>query len=435
LLSRPAGHPAKTIGDALRHRGRSALGVVVAAVLIASVLVVFKPKSYDANALLFVDERHNSSQGFDLALQAGELMSHHYLQMATSRPVLQDACFGPESAQLPVGTQCDPTQLAQHVQAGLVTGTSLITVKVSASSPAAAAALANAVANAIVAQDRQQIASMLAPTKTHLDSELQRLDTAMLSEKDPAKLTLLLNEHSTEYTQRQNLTLEEDRLDSNLSVLETALPPTKPADPDPFRYLLVGLIAGAAGGLVLALVLEYFDDRLREPEQLARAAGTPVVVRVPNARRGGGGNGSANPYGVAFASLLALQPRLRKVLVTAASADDPAEVAASDLAMEAVYHSRAAAADEFGAQPPLPPAAGPDAVRVVAAPSPDVSSRYLSLAGSADLAVLVATVGVTRFGAARRTAELLRHAGADVAVGILMPKNARDAANRSEPQR
>jgi len=425
----------KTVGDALRHWWRPAVGIVVAAVLIASVLVVLKPKSYEANALLFVDERHNSSQGFDLALQAGELMSHHYLQMATSRPVLQDACSGPESAQLPPGTLCDPARLAQHVQAGLVTGTSLITVKVSASSPDAAAALANAVANAIVAQDRQQIASMLAPTKTHLDSELQRLDTAMRSEKDPAKLALLQSEYSIDYAQRQNLTMEEDRLDSNLSVLETALPPTKAADPDPFRYLVVGFVGGAAAALIVALLLEYFDDRLREPGQLAQAAGTPVVVRVPNARRVGAGKASADPYAVAFNSLLALQPRLRKVLVTASSADDPAEVAASDLAIEAVYHSRAAAAAEDGAQPPLQPTTGPDGVRVVAAPSPEVSSRALSLAGSVDLTVLVATAGVTRFGAARRTAELLRHAGADVAVGILMPKNARDAANRSETHR
>ena len=68
-------------------------------------------------------------------------------------------------------------------------------------------------------------------------------------------------------------------------MVEAAQPPAKPADPDPVRYVLVGLVAGLALALVAVLLLEYFDERVREPEDLARAAGTPLVVMVPRATR------------------------------------------------------------------------------------------------------------------------------------------------------
>src|SRR5207249_876659 len=86
----------------------------------------------------------------------------------------------------------------------------------------------------------------------------------------------------------------------SLSVVEAAQPPAKPADPDPVRYLLVGLVAGLALALVAVLMLEYFDERVREPEDLARAAGTPLVVMVPRATRRHAANG-VQPYSLAHA--------------------------------------------------------------------------------------------------------------------------------------
>jgi hypothetical protein len=44
------------------------------------VAAIVRPPVYQGTALLFVDERFNSSQGFDLALQAGELLSAHFIQ-------------------------------------------------------------------------------------------------------------------------------------------------------------------------------------------------------------------------------------------------------------------------------------------------------------------------------------------------------------------
>jgi Mrp family chromosome partitioning ATPase len=53
-------------------------------------------------------------------------------------------------------------------------------------------------------------------------------------------------------------------------------------------------------------------------------------------------------------------------------------------------------------------------------PSPDVSPAALALGRSVKHSILVATDGVTHFGDARRTAELLRESGVNVLAGILV---------------
>src|SRR6266513_2275025 len=204
-------NPAKTVGNALRHRWRLGLALVLMSLIVASGLVVLKPPTYQAGALLFVDERHNSSQGFDLALQAGELMSHHYVELATSREVVQAACEGPDASSIPAGTPCSPTELAGKIRADTVRGTTQISITASARSPGAAAALANAIANALVAQDQKQVAQLLEPTKQYLDSELQRLSEAIKAEKSNLSpgatsptLAALETQYGETYARRQD---------------------------------------------------------------------------------------------------------------------------------------------------------------------------------------------------------------------------------------
>jgi Mrp family chromosome partitioning ATPase len=60
---------------------------------------------------------------------------------------------------------------------------------------------------------------------------------------------------------------------------------------------------------------------------------------------------------------------------------------------------------------------------LVSAPSPDSSPAALTLGRKVKQAVLVSTIGVTRFGDARRTAELLRESGIRVVAGILVPRD------------
>jgi capsular polysaccharide biosynthesis protein len=429
----------KTIGGALRHRRVLIAVIVLGCVGLAGVLSVVRTRTYEASALLYVDERHNSSQGFDLALQAGELLSHHYIEMATSRQVLESACANSDVAALATNPPCSAGVLAAQVRAGTVKGTSLIAVTAVARSPEAAAAIANAVANSLVGQDAQQVDQLLKPTRDYLDAELKRLDAAIsgareaLANSPPnspkaaaeqAHLNQLQSEHNVDYARRQDLAVEQFRLTGNLSVIQPAAPPAKPVDPDPMRYLAAGLAAGLVLALLIALVVEYLDDRLLEPDQLGRAVGTDLVMWVPKTERQRDG---LVPYALAHANLLAHQRPFERLLITGATARDPADAVAWDLA--------AAAADAGQTVAVIPTTMlegvlrpGPE-LTVIAAPSPETSSRVVKLAASGGPAIVVATAGATRFREAQRTAELLRHAGAQVVAAVLVSRVADRGSN------
>ena len=59
---------------------------------------------------------------------------------------------------------------------------------------------------------------------------------------------------------------------------------------------------------------------------------------------------------------------------------------------------------------------------IVSVPSPENSAAALSVAGTANVVMLVATARKTRYSEARRTAELLRHSGAELAGSIFESK-------------
>jgi Mrp family chromosome partitioning ATPase len=62
---------------------------------------------------------------------------------------------------------------------------------------------------------------------------------------------------------------------------------------------------------------------------------------------------------------------------------------------------------------------------LIAVPSPDTSPAAVMLGRTARRAVIVATDGVTRFEEARRTADLLRQSGVELAAGVLLATETR----------
>ena len=248
-----------------RHgRDRSALPPVVA----AAASVIRKP-TYDATAILLVDERQSSSQGFDLALQASQVLGQQYIDMIGSRALLTQVC-----THVPSTVPCEPDNLAQHVTAATVKGTTMIGVTVSAVSPADAVALANAIAAETVAENQAQAAALMKPTRDYLTTELAQLSDQIAAEQKAiaaipdvpdaqvsrqlaphtASLSLLQAQYSDIYGRLQDVRVQEAHLGNNLSVVQQARAPDRPSDPDPIRYLLVALAAGLFVGLLAALL-------------------------------------------------------------------------------------------------------------------------------------------------------------------------------------
>jgi polysaccharide biosynthesis transport protein len=72
---------------------------------------------------------------------------------------------------------------------------------------------------------------------------------------------------------------------SDMTVLDKASPPVDPAFPKPFVVMPVGIGAGLALGLVLALLAEAADRRVRFPIDLEHAASAPFLGALVNAGR------------------------------------------------------------------------------------------------------------------------------------------------------
>jgi succinoglycan biosynthesis transport protein ExoP len=72
---------------------------------------------------------------------------------------------------------------------------------------------------------------------------------------------------------------------SDMTVLDKASPPVDPAFPKPFVVMPVGIAAGLGLGLILALLAEAADRRVRFPVDLEHSASAPFLGALDGARR------------------------------------------------------------------------------------------------------------------------------------------------------
>ncbi len=68
---------------------------------------------------------------------------------------------------------------------------------------------------------------------------------------------------------------------SNLSLIERASVPVKPARPKVALNLILGLFIGLFGAVLIAFVAEFMSDRLESPEDVMRVLKLPVLTSIP----------------------------------------------------------------------------------------------------------------------------------------------------------
>ena len=68
---------------------------------------------------------------------------------------------------------------------------------------------------------------------------------------------------------------------TEFSVVDEAIPPSRPIKPNKMRIIVMGAILGFMMGIVMALFLEYMDDSIRRSEDVERHLGLPIVGTVP----------------------------------------------------------------------------------------------------------------------------------------------------------
>jgi len=255
----------------LRRRRLLMLAIVAAFVGIADLIALLTPATYEATALMVIDQRATSpSSDLNAALTTGQLLAAHYIKLATTKTVLDQVCSDAADG-------CSFDSLKGHVAATTVKGTDLLAVSVTDGNASRAANLANLVATKLMAEQQRETANALKATKSYLDGELTRLSKELGSAK-PQYTTALQAQYTTAYNRREAVAEQESRLQGGLSLVQNAAFPDKPAFSRAKLYVGAGLVAGLVAALIVALIVDRIDSRIYAKEALSEATAAPLVV-------------------------------------------------------------------------------------------------------------------------------------------------------------
>jgi len=451
--------PLKTVGDAIRRRHWLVWGTAIVAAVLALGAAHVRHPTYEATAVLSVDESQALDQGFDVAMQADQYATQRFIAMATEQPVLRAVCSQE-------GRGCTPQILQRQIKASALRTTGLIGISVDASTPGDASRMANEVARAVIQRYQQVINGKLQPQIAYYQGQLQQIDQQIAQVQQAiaqveligytdagtanreAPLLAQLGRLQTQYTSTySNLQQAQVQLSRQLNVLtldQPATPPPRPIDPNPKLYLAVGVSAGLLVGFLMALMAERLRDRIGDASELAGATGCRLVL---NLGEGGRLVGPAS-YGIlAHASVMGRKER-SSVLLVAASPGDAVDQVGVDLGQAVAEVRNRVLVVQSSAEPAarrqiavgstsevvvagddVPQQDGFDlTIRCVPPPLHGPATPWLEAPPST--AVIVATRGRTRFSEARRTGELLRQVGIEPVAAVLLP---RKPAQRAVP--
>jgi Mrp family chromosome partitioning ATPase/capsular polysaccharide biosynthesis protein len=215
--------------------------------------------------------------------------------------------------------------------------TDIINVTANSASPEQAARIANDVAGALIAYSANAQKDL---TRSQIGS-LRRQLAALAGRTDAASVAAA----STLRAQLAQATADLALLPPALSVLSPAVTPTGAFSPHPKRDAVIGFLVGLVLGVLLAVLRERLDRRIREVEEVEAIYRAPTLGLVPfrKGRRGtraksladfGGASMLADAYRTIRTnlSLLQLETEQPVIVVTSATSEEGKSTVAANLA-------------------------------------------------------------------------------------------------------
>lgn len=184
------------------------------------------------------------------------------------------------------------------IGAAQVGSTEFFTISVENANPALARDVANEIASALKQESLLEWQSRLAQSELLLRLQQDRLQTdievtrlALLSGSgDPQLLSLELSQYEAEYASvlrtLEGAQLASSRVTDVLTVRASATTPTAPVHPRPLTNLGIALLLGFALGTGLVFSVEYFDTKVKTPDQVRQLLGVPIMGALPVAPDG-----------------------------------------------------------------------------------------------------------------------------------------------------
>jgi polysaccharide biosynthesis transport protein len=302
----------------------------------AAALAVSLPqaKEYDASASLLF-----RNPGFDTALFGSSVFepeldpareSTTNLELVRSRAVAS-------AVRNELGLETDADDLLDQVEVEERTNSDVVDVTVRDEDPRLAARMAGEFANQYVlfrqGADRRKITA----ARRLIESRLLELPPEAVGERDRLEEAL------------QTLVALEAVQTGNAEVIDRPEVPTVAATPQTRRDVAVAFVVGLGLGLLIALLLDVLDRRVKSSEEFEELYRVPTLVTIPQttfgARRQRDGGAAFEPFRILYSSLgfLSVSGPLRKVLVTSAIAEEGKTSVAVNLARAVALSGRSVA--------------------------------------------------------------------------------------------
>jgi len=258
---------------------------------------------YRASTRLLVSQSGNSTAYANYAdILAAERLSSTYAKMLTSRNIIKSAISkaGLEGVVF-------PNEIAHMISVQPVRDTQLIDLHVEHPDPVIAAKLANALPEVFVEFNNRQQTARYQELKASLQKQLQELSEeiqatdAELQELqdsyvDPDKRSrqAVLEDRLAQYrntfgnvlAQLEKIRLAEVNSKDTVVVVEKAEAPSRPVRPRVMMNTLLALIVGGMIGLGAAFLVEYLDDTIKTPDDIARITNLSTLGIIARSKKG-----------------------------------------------------------------------------------------------------------------------------------------------------
>lgn len=252
---------------------------------------------YSTSARLLIDQAPGSNSGNDYSqLLLEQKLATTYIELVRTRTIMEETI-----AQL--GLDISPAALASNVTVNVPPDTQILIITVKDTDPERAATIANTIGEVFTreteARQNLRYAKPIHNWQARLDEtalEIEAAETALALANDSqtadspegvAAISLLdtrLKEAQIRYTEAFNnlneLNVAQAKESSNLVPIESALAPHIPISPRVTTNTLLATVVGAMLAVGVIFLVEYMDDTVKTPDDVANETGLSVVGAI-----------------------------------------------------------------------------------------------------------------------------------------------------------